>query len=62
MTHRDALIFIHYCPRGAKQFYIEQLGEPVFNSLVAMGFLTTNLGAYYWTTRLFNDYYKELTC
>jgi hypothetical protein len=60
MTHREALAFIYYCPRGAKQFYIEQLGESVFYCLVAMGFLTSNLGAYYWTTRLFNDYYKEL--
>lgn len=60
MTHREAIIFVHNCPRAEKNFYIKSLGEAMFNSFISMGFLTTNVGMYYWTTRLFNDYYREM--
>jgi hypothetical protein len=60
MTHREAIIFVHNCPKAEKGFYIRSLGEAMFNSFVSMGFLTTNVGMYYWTTRLFNDYYQDM--
>lgn len=60
MTHREAIIFVHNCSKAEKGFYIHSLGETMFRSFVSMGFLTTNVGIYYWTTRLFNDYYHDM--
>lgn len=60
MTHKEAIIFVHNCPRAEKSFYIKSLGEVMFRNFISIGFLTTNIGMYYWTTRLFNDYYREI--
>lgn len=60
MTHREAVIFVHNCQKAEKSFYIKSLGEAMFSSFVSIGFLTTNVGIYYWTTRLFDDYYQDM--
>lgn len=60
MTRKEAIIFVHNCPKAEKNFYIKSLGEIMFKSFVSMGFLTTNVGIYYWTTRLFNEHYQNM--
>lgn len=61
MTRKEAILFAVKADVAVKEWWVNKLGEEIFNEFVSMGFLDTCLGKAYWVTTLLKRYATELS-